>query len=307
MMTTTPTALLLIKAWEGFKTQAYLDSAGIPTIGFGTIKYSNGDSVMLGDEITDDEAEQELFHYIRDELEPSMERHFGDAALQPNQRDALASFLYNLGGNEQAWPTLKRLINSAASVDKIADQWMKYHRAGGRALKGLYRRRMAEVLVWMGMGWEAATDIVQNVELGDDWRDFAPNVTVQPEPFESEIFEEVASDRNAPPEPIIDTPVIEESMPAPKAPKRPVEPFRDFDPAEQPKNIAFSKRVHGLFLIFMGWITTMGNALAGMPFVSELAAMSPLSVADWRIGILILMAGFILHWFGQVRAKGPLK
>ncbi|MEL6859313.1 MAG: lysozyme [Pseudomonadota bacterium] len=306
MMTTTPTALLLIKAWEGFKAQAYLDSVGIPTIGFGTIKYANGDAVMLGDEITDDEAEQELFHYIRSELEPAMDRHFGEAILQPNQRDALASFLYNLGGNERAWPTLKRLINSAAPADQIADQWMKYHKAGGSAITGLYRRRMAEVLVWLGMGWETANSLVQNVQLGDDWRDLAPNSAVQPEPFESEIFDEVKGDRSDPVV-IVDEPISEEPMPAPKAPRRPVEPFRDFDPAEQPKNIAFSKRVHGLFLIFMGWITTMGNALAGMPFVSELAAMSPLSVADWRIGILILMAGFVLHWFGQVKAKGPLK
>lgn len=104
---------------------------------------------------------------------------------------------------------------------------------------------------------------------------------------------------------IIDTPVIEESMPEPRPPKR--EPFENYDPKEPPKNIAFSKRVHGLFLIVLGWFTTIGTAIAEMPFISELAAMSPFTVNDWKWGIAILMAGFLLHWYGQVKAKGPLK
>ena len=170
-MQTTPAALSLIKAWEGFKPLAYLDSAGIPTIGIGTIRYKDGESVQIGDEITLDDAEEELFWHVRRDVEPALATHFGHVPLQPNQRDALASFIYNLGSNENTWPTLKRKIIEHQSDAVIADQWMKYHRVGKRPNKGLYRRRMAEVLFWMGWAWEAATEAVQTVELGDDWRD----------------------------------------------------------------------------------------------------------------------------------------
>lgn len=316
MLQTTHNAVALIKAWEGFEPSAYFDSAGIPTIGFGTIKFSSGEAVQLGDEITEDEAEQELFHYIRKELEPAMDRHFANAMMQPNQRDALASFLYNLGGDSSSWPTLKKLINGSAPDEEVADQWMKYHRAAGKPLTGLYRRRMAEVLVWFGLAWEQATNAVQNVQLGDNWREFAPSQEVQPEPFESEIFEEVAGGRGgdiketvSPPAPPPIPPHYEEPepMPAPKPVNRPTEPFQNYDPENAPKDIAFSKRVHGLFLVIMGWMTLGAEALAGLPFVAELAAMSPLQVTDWRIGLAILMAGLLLHWYGKVKARGPLK
>lgn len=186
MLTTTKNALLLIKHWEGLRTQAYFDSVGVPTIGYGTTKYSNGDTVSIDDEITDDEAEQELFHYVRNKVEPVLTDHFSEGELQPNQRDALASFLYNLGGNPSAWPTLKKLINNRAPDDEIADQWLKYHKAAGIPLLGLYRRRIAEILVWLGMTHGAASVMASKAEFTDDWRKFAPD-----HPFaESDVIED---------------------------------------------------------------------------------------------------------------------
>lgn len=195
MLTTTPTALLLIKAWEGLRTSAYFDSVGVPTIGFGTTKYANGDEVMPGDEITEDEAEAELFHYIRNEVEQTLNQHFEDIPLQPNQRDALASFIYNLGGDASKWNTLKRLIRDPNTApERIADQWMIYHNAGGKALLGLYRRRMAEVLVWMGLGWKVATDAAQTAKLGDDWRQHMPEETRTEYSYDEDVFEETIKD-----------------------------------------------------------------------------------------------------------------
>ena len=188
MLTTTPSALLLIKAFEGFEPQTYFDSAGIATIGFGTTKFANGDKPEIGDEITEDEAEAELFHYIRQEVEPVMNEHFEDIPLQPNQRDALASFLYNLGGDAEKWPTLKKLIRKQADDTAIADQLLKYRKAGGKVLLGLHRRRIAEALVWMGMAWDRASQLAQSAELTDDWRKFAPTKSVEPQ-IDPEIFE----------------------------------------------------------------------------------------------------------------------
>ena len=38
----TPAGLALIRRWEGFRAAPYLDSAGVPTIGYGTIRYEDG-------------------------------------------------------------------------------------------------------------------------------------------------------------------------------------------------------------------------------------------------------------------------
>ena len=189
MMTLTPTALLLIKEWEQFKPQTYFDSAGVPTIGFGITKFSNGDTPAIGDEISEDEAEAELFHYIRKEVEPTLSHHFEDIPLQPNQRDALGSFIYNLGGDASKWPTLKKLVRNQAAGDAIADQLMKYRKAGGKVLIGLHRRRIAEALVWLGMAWDRATEYARQAGLENDWRDFMPQ-TVETPAIDAEIFEE---------------------------------------------------------------------------------------------------------------------
>ena len=190
MLTLTPSALLLIKEWEQFKPQTYFDSAGVPTIGFGITKFSNGDRPAIGDEISEDEAEAELFHYIRNSVEPTLTAHFDGVPLQPNQRDALGSFLYNLGGNAKKWPTLKKLIHAEAPSDAIADQFMKYRKAGGKVLLGLHRRRLAEALVWLGMGWDQASGYARNASLEQDWRAFAPQTIDTPD-IDAEIFEEL--------------------------------------------------------------------------------------------------------------------
>ena len=50
----------LIKSFEGLRTTAYLDSAGIWTIGYGTIKYPNGTRVAKGDTISQAQAQSYL-------------------------------------------------------------------------------------------------------------------------------------------------------------------------------------------------------------------------------------------------------
>ena len=134
---------------------------------------------------------------------------------------------------------------------------------------------------------------------------FKDDELVIPDPPSRQAAREAATIPEPPPIP----PHYEEPelMPAPKPVNRPTEPFQNYDPENAPKDIAFSKRVHGLFLVIMGWMTLGAEALAGLPFVAELAAMSPLQVTDWRIGLAILMAGLLLHWYGKVKARGPLK
>ena len=198
MLTTTPAAISLIKAWESFKPQAYFDTIGSEwTIGYGTTRYANGDEVAIGDEINDVDAEVEVYHFVRKEIEPALTRHFLGVPLQPNWRDALASLMYNLrnGTNpDRSFPKTKALIHAGAPIEQVADEWVTADKAGGKRVKGLYRRRLAEVLVLLGKPWSTAFDLVQNAGLDTNWRELAGWTTEtahtpQPDP-DADMFDE---------------------------------------------------------------------------------------------------------------------
>ena len=121
-----------------------------------------------------------------------------------------------------------------------------------------------------------------------------------------------APEETAPAPPVVA--VVEETLPEPVPAKKPPQPYRDYDPAREAKGMPVSKRFHGLWLIFVGWIGLVGEALQGagsalaqMPFIRELAALNPIQLKDWRMGLLIIAAGYLLYWYGQVKAKGPVK
>ena len=52
--------IALIKQFEGCRLEAYKDSAGIPTIGYGNTYYPDGTKVKIGDKITQQRAEELL-------------------------------------------------------------------------------------------------------------------------------------------------------------------------------------------------------------------------------------------------------
>ena len=175
-MVTTPAAISLIKFAEGYRPEAYLDTKGIPTIGHGTTVFADGTPVQIGDETNPDDAERELFFHVRKEVEPTLEKLFGDVALQPNQRDALASFVYNLGPDkDEKYPTLYKLVRDGAPDDEIAKQLVKYRDRGTDGELGLYRRRVAEALMWQGLPIERAWGI----ELSDDVLDVIAEVRAE--------------------------------------------------------------------------------------------------------------------------------
>ena len=67
--------------------------------------------------------------------------------LTDGQFDALVSFTYNLGGGALQRSTLRRKINREAHAE-VPEQFMRWVWAGGRKLKGLVRRRKAEVTLY---------------------------------------------------------------------------------------------------------------------------------------------------------------
>lgn len=133
----------LIKSFEGLSLKPYLCPAKIPTIGYGSIEYPDGKKVSMKDaSITEAQAEQYLEHEINkkaSEIEKMVKVQLND-----NEFAALTSFAYNVGTGALKGSTLLRLLNSNADRIAVADQLLRWNKAGGKELPGLTRRRQAE-------------------------------------------------------------------------------------------------------------------------------------------------------------------
>lgn len=106
-----------IQKFEGFDTNPYKDSAGIYTIGIGTIKYANGKRVTATDKpITYEQAVNELAFYCKGIIDVLNRVILAD--LNENQTTAIISLCYNIGENNFAESTLCKLINNN-STDSI--------------------------------------------------------------------------------------------------------------------------------------------------------------------------------------------
>ena len=138
------TTLNLVKKYEGFRSSAYMDTNGLPVIGYGQSKI-NGKRVKMGQYISrtkaDAELERELYHIQRLVLSKVRVR------LTPNQLGALTSLVYNAGSRILTNSTLIRKLNVGdyAGAAREFPRWNKAHQ-GGRLVPfpGLTKRRLAE-------------------------------------------------------------------------------------------------------------------------------------------------------------------
>ncbi len=97
----------LLKQSEGFRSDSYLDIAGVPTIGYGH-RILPGESFPHG--VQREQAEAIL---ARDILEAEDHlRRLVKVPLTQGQFDALVDFIFNLGAGRFAASTLLREINS---------------------------------------------------------------------------------------------------------------------------------------------------------------------------------------------------
>lgn len=137
-------AAALCRRFEGFHSQPYLCPAGVPTIGYGATYYEDGRRVTLKDApISRERGEALLQFQIRQQFLPAVMR-LCPGATSTGRVAALIDFAFNLGtGNLQA-STLRRKVN-AGEWDEVPAQFMRWVRAGGVVLRGLVRRREAEV------------------------------------------------------------------------------------------------------------------------------------------------------------------
>lgn len=133
-------AIDLVKRYEGFKPEAYQDSVGVWTIGYGTT-IINGQPVKAGMTITEDQALQ----LVKQEVNKlwSQIEQITKVNLNENQMNALVDFAYNLGFNALKTSTLMKYVNES-QFDKAADEFGRWVFAGGKVLPGLVKRREAE-------------------------------------------------------------------------------------------------------------------------------------------------------------------
>lgn len=139
--------LELIKEFEGFREEAYLDVAGVPTIGYGTTLICGYD-VQLGMKINKLVAELFL-RFDLDGVELEV-RDLVHVDLEPHQFDALISFHYNTGGLSDS--TLLRFVNQNLPIpERLFTIWNKAH-VNGKLVEvdGLTRRRKAEFELYDG-------------------------------------------------------------------------------------------------------------------------------------------------------------
>lgn len=137
-------AIDLIKEFEGFEEQAYIDTDGRPVIGYGLSKIG-GKPVQIGDRISSTEADAALkrqLQEIQQQLQSSIK-----ADLSEQQVSALASLSFNVGVDFIKQSTLVEKLN-AGDYNGAADEFLRWDKAnvGGRLvqLAGLTRRRQAE-------------------------------------------------------------------------------------------------------------------------------------------------------------------
>lgn len=133
-----------IKAFEGFRPEAYEDLAGIWTIGYGETR-----DVLRGQIITESAAEQllrcdlaksaELLNLMLHSKLPSDRID----TMTQGQFDALLDFAYNLGLGSLFRSTLWRHF-VAGDLAAAAAEFAKWDEVRGEAVPGLAKRRAME-------------------------------------------------------------------------------------------------------------------------------------------------------------------
>jgi lysozyme len=135
-------AFELIQKFEGLELVSYKCPAGVWTIGWGTTVYPDGKKVKAGDTCTREQADEYLMHDVKAFADKVVD--LIDVPVTENELCALLSFSYNVGHGALKTSTLLRKLNAGVDRKLVADEFMRWTKAGGKTLNGLVRRRTAE-------------------------------------------------------------------------------------------------------------------------------------------------------------------
>jgi len=158
-MKTSPTGIHLIKYFEGVKYKPYMCSGNVWTVGCGHALYPRQLVMNLADRkqyklkpednrIWTIEEVDGLLKYDLQRFELGVLRLLGTVQPKQSEFDALVSFSFNLGlGTFQRSTVRSAFIRG--DKETAGETLLKYCRAGGKVLKGLQRRRLAEHAMFM--------------------------------------------------------------------------------------------------------------------------------------------------------------
>jgi lysozyme len=143
-----------IKKEEALRLTAYLDSAGIPTIGYGTIRYPDNKPVKMGEVVSMQRAE-DLLKCEVEKKAIGVSDLIGVTVLNQDQFDALVSFAYNVGHAALKGSTLLKKVRNNPSDPSIREafgMWNKITKDGKKVpLLGLTRRRDREANLYFSL------------------------------------------------------------------------------------------------------------------------------------------------------------
>ena len=146
-----PLCTAIVKQFEGFRASPYLDSVGVPTIGYGTIQYPGGEAVQMSDPaITEPQGIQFLNYQLglkADAISPRFQR-----PVTLHQGAAMLSLTYNIGTGAFSTSTVLRDVN-AGNLAGAADAFLLWDKGtvDGQlvVIPGLLKRRQAERTVFL--------------------------------------------------------------------------------------------------------------------------------------------------------------
>lgn len=143
----------LIKEFEGCKLKAYYDplTKALPiTIGWGSTRRKDGTVFLIGQTVTQQEADDLLNYQLAKNYLPSLQKIPYWNEMNDNQKGALLSFAYNLGAGfygSSDFNSITRVLRDK-EWDLVPDALYKYRNPGSNVEVGLARRRKAEGDLW---------------------------------------------------------------------------------------------------------------------------------------------------------------
>jgi lysozyme len=145
-----------IESWERLFLQAYDDATekvvkpgqkvkGTITIGYGHTTSAGPPRIFTGMKITEAEADAILAHDLA-HVEADVNRVVKVTVTQ-SQFDALVSFHFNTGWLTHANCSLLKALNKG-NYDLAEKDFALYNKSGGKVMRGLVRRRAAEMAMF---------------------------------------------------------------------------------------------------------------------------------------------------------------
>lgn len=133
-------AIEIIRHYEGLRLRAYRCPSGKLTIGWGHTR-----GVKPRDVITEAQAEALLREDVA-AVNARLDYLMGNAGLWlcTNKREALVSFMFNVGYSAFHRSTLWRKVVRNPSDSSIFEEFKRWKYAGGVVMPGLLRRRISE-------------------------------------------------------------------------------------------------------------------------------------------------------------------